>query len=698
LILVEESLTAGTHMHRRLITYIVGLGVLAFAFWLVMTFLKNPEIQSLPYYTFRTLLRITITLGISVAWGVSFGILASTNKTASIILVPFIDLLQSVPILGYFPAVLILFVSLFQGSELAIELSAILLLFTSMAWAIFFGVVGAVKGIPVNVVESARGFGLKGFKYARHVILPAIVPALVSGVTLAWCDGWFFMIAAEYIEYAGTTYWVPGLGSFLAKASYVYDDVALSIILLVLITAIVVYINFLTWHRLMERATAGTYKPVLKLDLSGVGQLGVIKAIGPSRWLHFGDRIHWPKAHIAGSHRLRRYTRLEKAIALVLALSLVSFIVYLIVPQISLDAIKRGFSSYPADELANLPSYVALTMGRLGIAYIISLSVALGMGILAAEHKKFAAVFYPIYDIGQAVPILALFPVLFIALSRTFGGVVGLEITSIVMLILDMIWYMFLNIVSATKNIPSEIREVGKLFGFKGFKRITHVVIPCILPAIVTGSILSWGTGWNTIIFSEYMPYGANTIYLDPATINQNYTAYEMVVVSLNVSDVTGLRTWQTQVNFNASHLQCINATEGEFLKSAGKTQFKNGTIDSASGLIGPINSTLLESGQGVSGSGQIAKIYFRVLRSDNSEISLSEKTKMLDSDGRIIPTSKAYSLPGLGSYLDKTGYLYGNTILLILLLGIIATIVLLMEALLWRRLLRKVERYHAEV
>jgi len=685
-------------MNRRLVAYPIGFAFLIFAFWLVMSFVKNPEIQFLPYYTFRTLLRITITLGISVAWGVSFGILASTNRTASVVLIPFIDLLQSIPILGYFPAVIMLFISLLHGSELAIELSAMLLLFTSMAWAIFFGVVGAVKGIPANVIESAKGFGLKGFKYARHVILPAIVPALVSGATLAWCDGWFFMIAAEYIEYSGTTYWVPGLGSFLAKASYVYGDFSLSVVLLVLITFLVVFINFLTWHRLMERATAGTYKPLLKLDLSGVGQLGLIKAIGPGRWLHIGDRIHWPRSFVVASHRLRKYTRIEKAIALLLMLSLVFLVVYLIAPQMSLEGIRQGFSTYPADELGYLPSYIALTMGRLGIAYVISLGVALGMGILAAEHKKFAAVFYPIYDIGQAVPILALFPVLFIALSRAFGGVLGLEVTSIVMLVLDMIWYMFLNIVSAIKNIPSDIKEVGKLFGFKGLRRVTHIVIPCILPAIVTGSILSWGTGWNTIIFSEYMPYGSNTIYLDPTTINQTYQVTQIFVVSLNVTESNKLRTWQTQVSFNSSHLQCIDVVEGEFFQNAGEATFNVGVIDNTSGSIGPVNSTLLQIGQGASGSGRLASIYFTVLQSGRSEIVLSEKTKMLDSDGRIISTSKVYSLPGLGSYLDKTGYLYGNTILLILLLGIIATIVLLMEALIWRRLLRKVGRYHMEV
>jgi taurine transport system permease protein len=193
------------------------------------------------------------------------------------------------------------------------------------------------------------------------------------------------------------------------------------------------------------------------------------------------------------------------------------------------------------------------------------------MGVLAAEHKKFAAIFYPLYDIGQGVPILALFPVLFIGLNQVIGDQrIALELTCIVMLVLDMIWYMFLNIVSAVKNIPTEINEVGQLLGFKGVKRITHIVIPSILPAIVTGSILSWGTGWNTIIFAEYLP---------------------------------------------------------------------------STGLTGP-------------------------------------------------PTS----IPGIGSLLDKAGYEYGNTVILVFMLAVVAVIVLLMEGFVWRRLLRKFEKYHVEV
>jgi NitT/TauT family transport system permease protein len=554
---------------EQALAFTAGLIAIAVAYWLAMTFARNPEASSLPYYTFRTLLRITLTLGISVAWGVSFGILAATNKTASIVLVPIVDLLQSIPILGYFPGVILFFISIFQGSQIGIELAAMLLLFTSMAWAIFFGVVGAIKGIPTNIAESAQSFGLTGLNYVRHVVIPAIVPALISGATLAWCDGWFFMIAAEYVVYLGTTYSVPGLGSYLAKAAYVYEDLNLSVMLLVLITAIVLYINFLTWHRLMERTSAGTYKPAIRLGLSGIGHLGTA---GP-KWLHVGDRIHTPKSLILASKWLRRYTRVEKAIALAASLLTVFAIIYFWAGRIpSPEVFQQAFAD---PEFANLPVYIVLTLSRLGVAYAISLGIALGMGVLAAEHKKFAAIFYPIYDIGQAVPILALFPVLFITFSRVFGGAFGLEVTAILVLVLDMIWYMFLNVVSAVKSIPSETKEVGQLFGFKGLKRITHLVIPAILPAIVTGSILSWGTGWNTIIFAEYMPYE-------------------------------------------------MQLTGGQPL-----------------------------------------------------------------------------TLPGLGSYLDKTGYLpppKGNPIRLLFLLGVIAAIVLLMEGLVWRRLLRRFEKYRVEV
>jgi len=552
-----------------MIQLIAGLVFLSVAAWLIVTFTPYAEVKLLPLYTLSTVSRIVITLVISVLWGVSFGILAATNRYASLILTPFIDLLQSVPILGYFPVVIGF---LFALGPLGIEFSVIILLFTSMAWAIFFGVLGAIRSIPANVVESARGFGLTGWRYIKHVVLPAITPAVVSGAYLAWCDGWFFMIAAEYIQYQGSIVTPPsgGLGYLLAVAAYQYRDMSLAVVLLLFITFIVVYFNTLTWRRLSEKATTGTYKPIFKIDmaLSGVGKLEIAKA---TRWLHFG-RLHWPKSFSIAARSMRKYSRIEKIIALVLAFFAVFFILYAVLGQFpTVAVIRQGFSQPPAAELVNLPILIALTMGRLSIAYGISLGAAITMGVLAAERPKFAKVFFPLYDIGQGVPILALFPVIFLGLNTLIGMPgVALELTCITMLVLDMIWYMFLNIVSAVKNIPTEINEVGQLFGFKGIKRITHIVVPSILPSIVTGSILSWGTGWNTIIFAEYLPSTS--------------------------------------------------------------------------------------------------------------------------------PGNLPVSVPGLGSLLDKAGYEFGNTVVLIFILAIIAFIVLSMEGFVWRRLLRKFEKYHVEV
>ena len=535
--------------------------------YVIGTFSPYPEMRNLPLFTLSTVARIFITLVISVVWGVSFGIFAATNKTAGRIVTPIVDLLQSIPILGYFPLVIGF---LFSWGAFGIEVSVILLLFTSMAWAIFFGVLGAISSIPSNVVDASKSFGISGWKYTRHIILPAIAPAVVAGANLAWSDGWFFMIAAEYIQYKGSIVSPPsgGVGYLLAQAAYFYKDMNLAVILLVFVTTLVIVINSLTWHKLMEKANTGTFKPILSIDLSGVGKLIAAKE---SNLFDFGN-IRISKSFSAIYQRLRKYSRIEKIIITVV---LGGLLIYLIATEgdhiPTLSVIAQGFSSPPAERLGSLPVLILFTMSRLTIAYLISLTVAIGLGVLAAENKKMAAIIYPIYDIGQGVPILALFPVIYLGLTNLVGSQrLALEITCIVMLVLDMIWYMFINITSAVKNIPSEINEVCAVFGFKGLKRVTHIVIPSILPAIVTGSILSWGTGWNTIIFSEY-----------------------------------------------------LQSTE------AG------------------------------------------------------------------VP---AVSIPGIGSLLDIAGYEFGNTIVLVFLLVIISIIVLSMEALIWRRLIKRFEKYKVEV
>ncbi|RDE14442.1 MAG: hypothetical protein C4K47_04635 [Candidatus Thorarchaeota archaeon] len=546
-------------MRRYLLSLVGGIAILAAGAFLITAIRPDLDIGLLSLSTLSTVTRIGITLLISIAWGASFGILCATNKTASRVIVPIIDLLQSLPILGYFPMVVAF---LFTWGAFGIELAVIVLLFTSMAWSIFFGVMGAVRNISPSIIEAGRSFGIVGWPYIRHIILPSIVPALISAGNLAWCDGWFFIIAAEYIQYQNEVVGPPsgGLGYLLAKAAFQQQDMVLSFSLLLYITFIVVYFNTITWQRLMERTSADAFGPIFRTHVSMPGKFGIAKA---SQRLRL-EGAHWSRPFTSMWQRLRKYSRVEKGILTAMGVLVASVIVYILVFQLPTGAlILQGLATPPASELPHLPLLVLLTMSRLTIAYVISLVVAISLGVLAAEHKGVARVLYPIYDIGQGVPILALFPVIYLGLSGFFASTeAALEVTCILMLVLDMIWYMFMNIVSAVKVIPSEIREVGQVFGFKGWHRIRHIILPSIMPAIVTGSILSWGTGWNTVIFAEYL---------------------------------------------------------------------------------------------------------------------------------ETIPP--AY-LPGIGSLMDRAGYVYGNTVILILLLGVIAAIVLATEALLWRPLMRKREKH----
>ena len=482
------------------ISFIAGIVILIFLYASIMTFIKNPEIVNLPYYTFRSLLRITIAYIFSLIFGLSFGILASTNKKFSAIITPTFDILQSIPILGYFPAAIMIIIAVIPGT-IGLELASIFLLFTSMVWSIFFGVVGAAKCIPVNILDAAKSFGIKGFQFVRHVMIPAIMPAIISGSFLAWCDGWFFMIAAEYITYSGQVHSLPGLGSFLAKSAYLYNDSTLAITILILVTFLVIFINYLTWHRLTEKASG--YIPLIKLGFFTVPSYKKHKKKHFSLQFKFRHKI-FPK------FKMKVYSIHQRIISFVIVIVIFFFVIFSIMRKIpTVEIIKKSLF---VPEIVNLPIYTFFTLSRLTIAYFIALAIAILMGILAAENKKFAMIFYPLYDIGQAVPILALFPILFIYFSQIFGGRLGLEITAITMLVLDMIWYMFLNITVAVKNIPDEIREVSKIYSFKGMKRISHIVLPAILPAIVTGSILAWGAGWNTVIFSEYMTSGKEVL------------------------------------------------------------------------------------------------------------------------------------------------------------------------------------------
>lgn len=205
------------------------------------------------------MIRMILAYGLSVAFALVYGISAAISRRAEQVLIPILDVLQSIPVLGYLPGAIVLFLSLFNGNIIGQELASVILIFTGMVWAVTFGVYGGVKTIPTDISEAAHCFGIRRIKYLRDIIFPAIYPPLISGSILAWGGGWYFLIACEYLSFANTVYTLPGLGFYIFKAA-LDGQIATSICGLIVMVVLVGVINRFVWHPLLEHADKYKYE------------------------------------------------------------------------------------------------------------------------------------------------------------------------------------------------------------------------------------------------------------------------------------------------------------------------------------------------------------------------------------------------------------------------------------------------------
>ena len=491
---------------------VAAVAVLVATFALGSDFVGQSAVMSVPAYALLSLGRVALVYFVALVVGLLFGILAATSKTAERILVPLFDIGQSVPILGYFPVVLTFLIILFPAG-VGNELGALFLLFTAMEWDIFFGVVGAVKNIPSSVEEAARGYGFSGTNHLRYVVLPAVLPALLSASVLAWNDGWTFDAASEFVQFANsvgtlTTYSVNGLGYYITSSLYA-GNLAASWFGVLVMGEIIFITNQLIWHQLQNRVA--THKPVLASVIRDDFQ-------SPLRLRRRFRRVFSFRLRQAGQTvRVRDQISTTVLAAVFLAtLTVVAFLVYANLPIGAVESLVSSLT-VQGGRVQDTLLYSFFTIGRLLVAYLTCVAISLLCAVLAVTKKRFYRYFYPLYDLGRSVPYLAVFLPLFATLHASLPAGLSQEIASFTLLLLAMVWYLLFNVVTAARSLPTELTEVSAVFGVRGWKRVTDIILPAVLPAFITGSLLAWGGGWNVVIYSEYVqPSGQGAPYVLP--------------------------------------------------------------------------------------------------------------------------------------------------------------------------------------
>ena len=455
-------------------------------------------------------LRMSSAYLLSLAFALSYGYYAAAHRTGERVMIPILDILQSVPILGFFPIVILVLYNL-PPAGLGPNLASVILIFTSMSWNMVFGVYESLKTVPSELREAADTFQLRGWLRFRRLLFPATVNRLVYNSVLSWTGGWFFLVEAEIFTTNGAA--LPGIGSFLSFAASDHNSEAFVAGLIVLVIVIAV-LDFVLWRPLgrwaerfrYDQAPSGEGEPLPPVGTSGRFRRA---AAYVTRGVRTGvTRISTPLVQLAAITVRRPSTPRRQSVIYHVSLGTILVLVWLMLIAI-IVAVYTVFSAAIVPSVRAQMSMIPLAVGasilRLIAAYAICLAISLPLAIWMARGAGARRVGLPIVEVVASFPATALFPVIIFELVPYISQ----EGAAILMLITGMIWYLFFNLLSGIRSIPPDLEEAARSFGLKGRRFLRRVLVPGVFTALITGSITAFGGGWNTLIVAEYLSVGS---------------------------------------------------------------------------------------------------------------------------------------------------------------------------------------------
>ncbi len=467
------------------------------------------RISALPHYVALSLARMTLAYALSVAFTVVVGYGAARNRIASRLVPPALDVLQSIPVLSFLPAVLIGVLALAPGRA-GLEVASIILIFTGMVWNLTFSFYHALLTIPPELTEASAMLQLSWWHRLTRLELPATVIGLVWNSVMSWAGGWFFLMASESFTLANRAYALPGIGSYLARAA---GDGNLRAVFagLVALIAVVVLLDQLIWVPLVA------WSRRFKIELADVddGRRSlVLRSLSRSRvlaWL--GLRVVRPvteRLDRAFSHSRRpskspsRWRRTGQLAMTGVALTLAALVVARGAQSIVALVINLKGSQWRTIGIGAIA-----TTARVALALAVTFAWTLPVGVAIGSRPRLARRLQPLVQIAASVPATALFPVLLLLLLRSGGG---LGISSIVLMLLGTQWYVLFNVIAGASALPRDLQEAVVLMQIRGLTKWRTFLIPGIFPFLVTGGITAQGGAFNASVVSEYVAFGGRTL------------------------------------------------------------------------------------------------------------------------------------------------------------------------------------------
>ncbi|MEJ8795604.1 ABC transporter permease subunit [Trinickia caryophylli] len=470
------------------------------------------DAANLPYYSSRTTMRFLLGLVCSTLFSFSLSVLAARYTPMRRIILPFIDFVQSVPLVGFMTFTTAFFLNLFPNNTMGMEAAAVFAVFTGQTWNMMLSLYQTIKVVPQDLRDVADSFNYNAWQRFWRLEWPYSAPGFLWNVINSQTAAWFALVASEAIPAAkGGTVLLPGIGSYVSVAlrqgsvpgiAWAFIALALNVVLtdqLVFRPLVRYTIRFKNDNTSSRRD--GLHRSWLYdcLRASSIAQGAVQPLRAVVRFWLFQLPKAWYALHL---HRVTAtLARLNQLWATLWYAGLATAGVYVG---------YKLWTIYPKDSFDVLPWWMLETVSRVLLAIVLSMLLFVPIGVWLARAPRRLAIAQPVVQILAAMPSNIYYPIIafFVTTRHQSHGW-----WTIPMIMAGTQWYYLFNTIGGTLAIPNHITDVSRSFGLRGKAWWRLYMLPSIYPYLVTGTIAAVGGAWNAAIAAEVMQWGSQTVH-----------------------------------------------------------------------------------------------------------------------------------------------------------------------------------------
>jgi NitT/TauT family transport system permease protein len=519
---------------RRYLDLVVVAAGFAILFGLVQlgrqwTGIHRPVVEidlspwSLPKYTFFSMMRGLAAYCISLGFTLVYAFWAAKDSRAERLLIPILDILQSIPVLGFMPGLVLALVGLFPHSNLGLELAAVIMIFTGQAWNMTFSLYHSFKSVPQELQEAATVYRFNWWERLKWVELPFGTSGLVWNSMMSMAGGWFFLMITEAFKLGDQDFRLPGLGSYMSVAVEKGDRTAMFAAVLAMVVMIV-FLDQVIWRPVVVWAQRFRFEDTSKGDVPRSWLLRILRRSRLIRWMELrrAHRRHERGPSASPRHkpvaRARKIQALQRWVANLALLVLLGLVLWAAAALcLYLTAISGPTWWYLA-RAGFVTLFRVLLSTALGTLWAVPAGLAIGLS------PRLSRIFQPVVQVAASFPAPMLFPIV-IAVLAHFG--IGLSYGCILLMLLGTQWYILFNVIAGAMAIPGDLREAATSFRLSGWQRFKALYLPASFPFLVTGWVTAAGGAWNASIVAEYYDLGGKTLSTFGLGATVSKAAYE---------------------------------------------------------------------------------------------------------------------------------------------------------------------------